>query len=129
MNADTPVGADLSGQFVKVHDNDRGAFHMSFLLLARLVPSVVLQPGDLLAWLIVGLIAGFFASALVRGRGYGCLLNIVIGLVGAVIGGYLASLLDIGGIYHFWGSVVIAFFGSCILVAVLQLFSGGRSRH
>jgi uncharacterized membrane protein YeaQ/YmgE (transglycosylase-associated protein family) len=96
--------------------------------LAHIASGIVLQPGDLLSWLFVGLIAGFFASAIVRGRGYGCLLNIVIGLVGAAIGGYLASLLGIGGEYHFWGSVVIAFLGSCVLVAILQLFTGGRSK-
>src|SRR6266567_4128041 len=54
-----------------------------------------LFPGGLLAWLFVGLIAGFLASAAIRGRGYGCIGNIIVGLVGAVIGGYLASLLDI----------------------------------
>ncbi len=70
----------------------------------------------------------FLASAVVRGRGYGCIGNIIIGLVGAVIGGYLASLLDIQGTFHFWGSVIIAFIGACILVAVLQLFSGDRRR-
>ncbi|HYT36868.1 MAG TPA: GlsB/YeaQ/YmgE family stress response membrane protein, partial [Ktedonobacteraceae bacterium] len=51
-----------------------------------------------------------------------------VGLVGAVIGGYLASLLDIQGTFHFWGSVIIAFIGACILVAVLQLLSGRRRR-
>jgi uncharacterized membrane protein YeaQ/YmgE (transglycosylase-associated protein family) len=94
-----------------------------------LVPSsgVILQPGGLLSWLIAGLIAGFLASAIVRGHSYGCLLNIVIGLVGAVIGGYLAGLLGISGYFHFWGSVIIAFLGACILVAILQLFSPRRS--
>src|SRR5579859_6665758 len=87
----------------------------------------ILFPGDLLAWLLVGLIAGFFASAVIRGRGYGCIGNIIVGLVGGGIGGYLAGLLHIQGVYHFWGSVLIAFIGACVLVAVLQLFSGGRS--
>ena len=101
---------------------------MQLAALALLASGIALRPGDLLAWLIVGLIAGFFASVIVRGRGYGCLLNIVIGLVGSVIGGFLASLLNISATYHFWGSVVIAFLGSCVLVAVLQLFTGGRSK-
>ncbi len=87
-----------------------------------------LFPGGLLSWLFVGLIAGFLASAAIRGRGYGCIGNIIVGLVGAVIGGYLASLLDIQGTFHFWGSVIIAFIGACILVAVLQLLSGRRRR-
>src|SRR5947209_2125587 len=83
---------------------------------------------DFFTWIIVGLLAGFFASVFVRGRGYGCIGNLIVGLVGAVIGGYLASLLDIQGNFHFWGSVIIAFIGACILVAVLQLLSGGRRR-
>ena len=83
---------------------------------------------DLLSWLFVGLLAGFFASVIVRGRGYGCFLDIVIGLVGALIGGFLASLLGITGTFHFWGSLLIAFLGACILVAILKVFSGGGRR-
>jgi uncharacterized membrane protein YeaQ/YmgE (transglycosylase-associated protein family) len=85
---------------------------------------------DLLSWLFVGLLAGFFASVVVRGRGYGCFLDIVIGLIGAFIGGFLASFLGITGTFHFWGTLLIAFLGACILVAILKAFSGntGRSR-
>ena|SRR5579863_1657570 len=81
---------------------------------------------DLLSWLFVGLLAGFFASVVVRGRGYGCFLDIVIGLVGALIGGFVASFLGISGTFHFWGSLLIAFIGACILVAVLKALSAGR---
>jgi uncharacterized membrane protein YeaQ/YmgE (transglycosylase-associated protein family) len=85
---------------------------------------------DLLSWLVVGLLAGFFASIIVRGRGYGCFLDIVIGLVGAFIGGFIASFLGIRGTYHFWGSLLIAFLGACILVAILKAFSaGGRGSY
>ncbi len=85
---------------------------------------------DLLSWLFVGLLAGFFASVVVRGRGYGCFLDIVIGLIGAFIGGFLASFLGITGTFHFWGTLLIAFLGACILVAILKALSGntGRSR-
>ncbi len=85
---------------------------------------------DLLSWLFVGLLAGFFASVVVRGRGYGCFLDIVIGLIGAFIGGFLASFLGITGTFHFWGTLLIAFLGACVLVAILKAISGntGRSR-
>jgi len=96
------------------------------LLLA--IPGVNFAINDLLSWIIVGLIAGFLASAVVRGRGYGCIGNIIIGLIGAVIGGYLASLLNISGTFHFWGTLLIAFLGACILVAILQAFSGGSRK-
>ena len=96
------------------------------LLLATTTVNFAIN--DLLTWLVVGLIAGFLASAVIRGRGYGCIGNIIVGLIGAVIGGFLASLLNISGTFHFWGTVIIAFLGACILVAVLQALSGGRSR-
>lgn len=99
---------------------------MIIAYIASIVSEPILFPGGLLSWLFVGLIAGFLASAVIRGRGYGCIGNIIVGLVGAVIGGYLASLLDIQGTFHFWGSVIIAFIGACILVAILQLLSGDR---
>jgi uncharacterized membrane protein YeaQ/YmgE (transglycosylase-associated protein family) len=97
-------------------------------MLVLAITGVNFAINDLLSWLIVGLIAGFLASAVIRGRGYGCIGNIIVGLVGAVIGGYLASLLNITGTFHFWGTVIIAFLGACILVAILQALSGGSSR-
>jgi uncharacterized membrane protein YeaQ/YmgE (transglycosylase-associated protein family) len=96
------------------------------LLLATTTVNFAIN--DLLTWLVVGLIAGFLASAVIRGRGYGCIGNIIVGLIGAVIGGFLAGLLNISGTFHFWGTVIIAFLGACILVAVLQALSGGRGR-
>ncbi|MGH2506288.1 MAG: GlsB/YeaQ/YmgE family stress response membrane protein [Ktedonobacteraceae bacterium] len=81
---------------------------------------------NLIAWLVVGAIAGFLASILVRGRGYGCIGNTVVGLIGAVIGGYLTSFLNIQGTFFFWGSVGISFVGACVLVFLLQLFTGGK---
>ena len=97
-------------------------------MLVLAIPGVNFAINDLLSWIIVGLIAGFLASAVVRGRGYGCIGNIIIGLIGAVIGGYLASLLNISGTFHFWSTLLIAFLGACILVAILQVFSGGSRK-
>ena len=86
----------------------------------------ILAPGNLLTWLIVGLIAGFFASVFIRGHSSGCIGNIIVGLIGSVIGGMLASALDLGQQFHFWGTVLIAFIGASILLAVLQFITGGR---
>lgn len=83
----------------------------------------ILEPGGLIAWLIVGLIAGFLASVFVRGRSSGCIGNIIVGLVGSVIGGLLASILDLGQFY-FVGTIVISFIGACILLVILQFFTG-----
>ena len=87
----------------------------------------ILQPGDIVAWLLVGLIAGALAGYFVRGRGFGCLGDIVVGLIGSFIGGILANVLQLGT-FHFCGSIFISFIGACILVALLQLITGGYSR-
>ena len=49
----------------------------------------------LFSWIVVGLIAGWLAGQIMRGRGFGCIGNIVIGLIGGVIGGYVFSALKI----------------------------------
>ena len=79
-------------------------------------------------WLVVGLIAGFLASLVMRGGGYGIVGDIVIGIVGAFIGGFLASLVGIGtgGLI---GTIIIAFIGACILIAILRAVSGGFGRR
>lgn len=96
-------------------------------LAAATIPGITFDL-DLLSWIIVGLLAGTFASWLVRGHGFGCLGNLVLGLVGAIVGGYLASLLNLQGSYHFWGSLLLAFIGAAVLVFILQLLTGGFSR-
>ncbi|HYT43538.1 MAG TPA: GlsB/YeaQ/YmgE family stress response membrane protein, partial [Methylomirabilota bacterium] len=68
-------------------------------------------------WLVVGLIAGFLASLVMRGGGYGIVGDIIIGLVGALIGGFLASLVGIGA-GGFVGTIIIAFIGAVILIAI-----------
>ena len=75
-------------------------------------------------WLIVGLIAGFLASVVMRGGGYGVVGDIVVGLVGALIGGFLANLLGLGA-SGMIGTIIVAFIGACILIALLRAFSGG----
>jgi uncharacterized membrane protein YeaQ/YmgE (transglycosylase-associated protein family) len=79
-------------------------------------------------WLLVGLIAGFLASRVMRTGGYGLIGDIVVGIVGAIIGGYLAGFLGIefSGLL---GSIIIAFIGACILIFLLRAItgsSGGR---
>ena len=93
------------------------------------ISGVTFDLTSLLSWLFVGLLAGFFASVVVRGRGYGCFLDIVIGLIGAFIGGFLASFLGITGTFHFWGTLLIAFLGACVLVAILKALSGDTGRN
>ena len=89
--------------------------------------ALVLNPGSFLAWIVIGLIAGAIASRVVAGRGFGCLADIVVGVAGAIIGGFLLSVLfGASGTLGFWGSLVVAFIGAAVLLAVLKLVSGGR---
>ena len=83
----------------------------------------------ILAWLVVGLIAGWLASMVMRGGGYGLIGDIIVGIVGALIGGFLASTLlnipdAVNGIN--FTSILVAFVGAVILIAILRLFSGRR---
>lgn len=92
---------------------------------------VGLAPGGWLAWVVAGLLAGWLAGLLVRGRGFGCLGDIVLGIVGALVGGFVVSLLplNLNGVYGFWGTVIIAFFGALILALIGRLIGGsGRKR-
>ena len=75
-------------------------------------------------WLIVGLIAGFLASVVMRGGGYGVVGDIVVGIVGAIIGGFLANLLGLGA-SGMIGTIIVAFIGACILIAILRAVSSG----
>ena len=83
-----------------------------------------LDPGGLIAWLVVGLIAGWLAGQFMKGGGYGVVGDIVLGVVGAVLGGFLFSFLLPGSSAGFVGSIVVAFIGAVILVALLRALPG-----
>ncbi|HUI74242.1 MAG TPA: GlsB/YeaQ/YmgE family stress response membrane protein [Candidatus Acidoferrum sp.] len=81
-------------------------------------------PRGLFAWLLLGLIAGWLAGKLARGRGYGCITDIILGLIGAVIGGWIFTKLGVFG-GGFLYSLAAATLGAVILVAIVHLFTGG----
>jgi len=82
---------------------------------------MVLQPGGLLAWIIVGLIAGWLASVLVRGSGMGLIGDLVVGIIGAIVGGWLLSAFGVRGTEGFWGSILVAIVGAVILLTLIRL--------
>lgn len=82
-----------------------------------------LAPGGVIAWIIVGLIAGWAASSISRGHGFGIVGDIIVGLIGALIGGFVAGFFIHGNV-GLVGSIVIAFIGAVILLAILRAFSG-----
>jgi uncharacterized membrane protein YeaQ/YmgE (transglycosylase-associated protein family) len=75
----------------------------------------------LIWWIIVGLIAGWAAGKIMRGGGYGPAMDIVLGMVGAVVGGWIFNALGIypgGGIL---GSIVVAIIGAIFLIWLSRL--------
>jgi uncharacterized membrane protein YeaQ/YmgE (transglycosylase-associated protein family) len=85
-----------------------------------------LEPGGVIAWVVVGLIAGFLASRMMRGGGYGLFGDIVVGLVGALIGGFVFGLV-VTSTYGFVGSIVVAFLGACLLIWIVRQLAPSRS--
>ena len=99
-------------------------------LATLILAEVNLSLSNVLWWLVVGLIAGFLASRVMRGGGYGIVGDIVVGIIGAFIGGWLAGLLGLGS-FGLLGTIVVAFIGACILIAILHAVGrggAGRSR-
>jgi uncharacterized membrane protein YeaQ/YmgE (transglycosylase-associated protein family) len=93
---------------------------------------LVLQPGGIVAWIFLGLIAGWLAGKVMKGSGYGLLSDILLGLIGALVGGVLFGFImggDIGGgtTTGFWGSLVVAFLGSCLVLVVSRYLGFSRS--
>jgi uncharacterized membrane protein YeaQ/YmgE (transglycosylase-associated protein family) len=72
-----------------------------------------------LAWIVLGLIAGFIGSKIVNKRGEGLLLDIVLGVVGAIVGGWLFSLVGAGGVTGLnLYSLLVAVVGAVVVLVV-----------
>jgi uncharacterized membrane protein YeaQ/YmgE (transglycosylase-associated protein family) len=74
-----------------------------------------------LAWIIVGLIAGWLAGQVMKGGGYGVLVDIILWLLGGLLGGWLFGQLGIGAGGGMVGSIIVAFVGAVILVGITRL--------
>jgi uncharacterized membrane protein YeaQ/YmgE (transglycosylase-associated protein family) len=78
-----------------------------------------------IAWLVVGLIAGWLAGMVMGGRGFGILGNIVVGIIGSIIGGFVASALlhvDVTGFNL--PSILVAFLGAVLFLLILRAIPG-----
>src|SRR5579859_6675396 len=84
------------------------------------VKIMALEPGGLLAWLIVGAIAGWLAGTVMSGRGFGLIGDIVVGIVGAFLGGLLFSVLMPGSSANFVETIAVAFVGAVVLLVILR---------
>lgn len=74
-----------------------------------------------IAWIVVGLIAGWLAGVVMKGGGYGIIVDIILGIVGGLIGGWVFGLLGIGVGGGMIGSIIVAFIGAVILVGITRL--------
>ena len=82
---------------------------------------MVISPTTIIIWLIVGAIAGWLAGQIVKGHGFGLVGNIVVGIVGAVIAGWLLPMLGLG-LPGILGSIIYAVIGAVILLFLIGLF-------
>ena len=81
----------------------------------------------LLGWIIIGLIAGALAKLIMPGDDPGgIIVTILIGIAGAIVGGFLAGLIGIGGGGIIW-TIIIATIGAIILLAIYRAVAGGRT--
>ncbi len=78
-------------------------------------------PMGILSWIIVGLIAGWLAGRVMKGGGYGMLVDIVLGILGGIFGGWVFGLLGISPGRGRIGSLIVAFVGAVILVWITRL--------
>lgn len=79
-----------------------------------------------IGWILIGLIAGWLAGKVTRGQGFGLIADLFLGLIGAVIGGWLFGRIGLTT-FGFIGSLAAATVGAVILVAVARLFSGSSA--
>lgn len=84
---------------------------------------------SLIAWIILGLISGFIASKIVNRRGEGILLDIVLGVIGAIVGGFLFNLIGAMGVtgFNVW-SMFVAVIGAVLLLGIKHALVGPH-RH
>jgi uncharacterized membrane protein YeaQ/YmgE (transglycosylase-associated protein family) len=75
----------------------------------------------LVYWIVVGLIAGWLAGVVMKGGGYGVAVDIALGILGALVGGWVFSMLGLGSAGGLIGGIVVAFVGAVILIMITRV--------
>ena len=85
----------------------------------------------LIAWISIGVFAGWLSGKILKGSGFGFFLDMFVGLVGALVGGFISSHLGLGGVGEHGQiiSIVIAVIGAVILTVILRLITGNRQAN
>jgi uncharacterized membrane protein YeaQ/YmgE (transglycosylase-associated protein family) len=83
----------------------------------------------LIAWIVIGVIAGWLTGKLMKGSGFGFFVDMIVGLVGALVGGFLSSHMGFGGVgqHGMVMSIVIAVIGAVVLTWLFRLVTGSRT--
>ena len=76
-------------------------------------------------YILIGLVAGWLGSLVVKGSGSGLLVNLIVGVIGSVLGGWLFSLMGIAAT-SMWGSLITATVGAIVLLLIVGLFTRKR---
>jgi uncharacterized membrane protein YeaQ/YmgE (transglycosylase-associated protein family) len=82
----------------------------------------------LIAWIIIGIIAGWLTGKLMKGSGFGFWMDIIVGLIGALVGGFISTHLGSGGInqHGMLMSIIIATIGAILMTWILRLVTRNR---
>jgi uncharacterized membrane protein YeaQ/YmgE (transglycosylase-associated protein family) len=99
-----------------------GGFMLAAQPITQRSVQVWFQAHGIVSWLLLGLVAGWLAGKLARGRGFGCITDIILGLIGSYLGGWIFTKLGIFG-GGFLYSLAAATLGAVILVAIAHAFS------
>jgi len=83
---------------------------------------------SIIGWIILGGLAGWLASVLVRGGGLGVIGDIIVGIIGALIGGFIVSALGGTGVtgFNIW-TFIVAVIGAVILLLIVRAVTGSRA--
>jgi len=83
---------------------------------------------SIIAWIVLGLIAGWIAGMVMRGSGYGIIGDIVLGILGAIIGGWITGAVLHADMVNGFNptSIIVAIIGAIVLIAISRLFTGRR---
>ena len=83
---------------------------------------------SIVAWIVLGLISGFLASKVVNKSGDGFVIDLVLGVVGAVVGGFLFNMVGAAGVtgFNIW-SMFVAFIGAVVLLVIKHAVMGRRA--
>jgi uncharacterized membrane protein YeaQ/YmgE (transglycosylase-associated protein family) len=84
---------------------------------------------SILAWIVLGLVAGWLAGMIMRGSGYGIIGDIVLGILGAIIGGWITGAVLGRDMVNGFSieTLLVAVLGAVILIAISRLFTGRRA--